>query len=164
MITIQMVGDTIHARREKIGLSKTRLAKLAQLSRQTVHDLEDGTLKDLSFKRLSNLLSVLGLSFESPTANIRQSKRSLWMAAKSTNVSYKTELSQETLLQALSTGEVPDSFAANLLHFLDETPVQLVVMAVEEAAQQTSVKPQKIWRNMAKLAKTLGANRNELWA
>jgi transcriptional regulator with XRE-family HTH domain len=163
MMTIQMVGNAVHTRREEVGLSKTRLAKLSQLSRQTVHDLEDGSLKDLSFKRLSNLLSVLGLSFDSPNAAGRQRKKGLWMAAKSSSVSYRTELTSDKLLLALSTGKVPLGLEANLIHFLDEAPVQLVVMAVEEAAQQAFVKPQKIWKNVAKLAKALGANRNELW-
>lgn len=162
-MTIQMVGNAVHARREEVGLSKTRLARLSQLSRQTVHDLEDGSLKDLSFKRLSNLLSVLGLSFDSPTAAGRQRKKGLWMAAKSSSVSYRTELTCDDLQKALTAGKILPGFEANLLHFLDEAPIQLVVMAVEEAAQQASVKPQKIWKNIAKLAKVLGANRNELW-
>jgi transcriptional regulator with XRE-family HTH domain len=163
MTTMTLIGNAVHARREEVGLSKARLARLSKLSRQTVHDLEKGSLKDLSFNRLSNLLNVLGMSFDSPSLTGRQRKKGLWMAAKSSSVSYYTELTSNDLQQALSTGKVPAGLAANLLHFLDETPIQLVVMAVEETAQQASVKPQKVWKNAAILAKTLGASRNELW-
>jgi len=162
-MTIQMIGKEVHARREKAGLSKARLAKLSKLSRQTVHGLEEGSLQDINFKSLSNLLSILG-SFDPLTSARRKKKKALWMAAKSSSVSYRTELTSDNLQQALSTGKVLAGFEANLRHFLDESPIQLVVMSVEEAAQQTSVKPQKIWKNIAKLAKELGATRNELWA
>lgn len=163
MMTIQMVGDEVQARRKKVGLSKTRLAKLAHLSRKTIHDLEDGSLKDLSFTRLSNLLSVLGMAFGTPSAAERQRKKGLWMAAMSSSVSYRKELTSDDLQQALCTGKPVPGLEANLSHFIDETPLQLVVMAVEEAAQQSSIQPQKIWKNLAKLAKLLGTNRNELW-
>lgn len=160
MMTIQRVGNAIHARREEVGLNKTQLAKLSKLSRQTIHGLESGSLNDLSFNRLSNLLSILGMNFDTPR---RKHKKALWMAAKSCSVSYCTELTSDHLQQVLSTGKVLSGFEANLLHFLDELPVQLIVMSIEEVAQQTSVKPQKIWKNIAKLAKALSANRNELW-
>lgn len=49
-----------------------------------------------------------------------------------------------------------------LLHFLDEAPVPLVVIAVEETAELAYTRPTKIWVNVTKLAKTLSAARHEL--
>lgn len=37
-------------------------------------------------------------------------------------------------------------------------------MAVEEAATQAHVPPKAVWRNVARLAKSLAAHRQALWA
>jgi transcriptional regulator with XRE-family HTH domain len=72
---IRALGKAIRTRREAIGLTQDKLAKLAGLSRQTVQRLEAGTIRDLSFQRVSTLLKVLGLNFEAPTTAIRLRKR-----------------------------------------------------------------------------------------
>ncbi|MDB5759954.1 MAG: transcriptional regulator [Burkholderia sp.] len=164
MMTIQMIGKEIHARREAVGLSQTHLAKLANLSRQTVQRLEAGTIVDLSFQRLNRILSILGLNLETPSLTARQRKKGLWMAAKTSSVSYRREMSSEELESALSSGNAPEELQSNLLHFLDEAPLPVVVMAVEETAQQEKVNPTTIWTNVGKLGKQLGAIRHELWA
>ena len=140
------------------------MAKLADLSRQTVQRLEAGTIKDLSFQRLFAILGVLGLSFDQPNLAARKRKHGLWMAAKTSSVSYRAELTSDELQWALATGQVPDGCISHLLHFLDEAPVQVVVMAIEETAQREAVEPAKIWLNVAKLACQLGAVRSLLWA
>jgi hypothetical protein len=86
------------------------------------------------------------------------------MAAKTSSVNYRTELTSDELQWALATGQVPDGRTAHLLHFLDEAPVQVVVMAIEETAQGEAVEPAKIWSNVAKLVHQLGAVRSALWA
>ncbi|MBL8325846.1 MAG: transcriptional regulator, partial [Rubrivivax sp.] len=43
-------------------------------------------------------------------------------------------------------------------------PVPLVVMAVEEAAAKEGVAPKAVWRNFAKLARSLAVHRQGLWA
>ena len=40
----------------------------------------------------------------------------------------------------------------------------LVVMAVEEAAANEGVAPKAVWRNVAKLARSLAVHRLRLWA
>jgi transcriptional regulator with XRE-family HTH domain len=164
MMTIQMIGKEVHVRREAVGLSQTRLAKLADLSRQTVQRLEAGTITDLSFQRLTRLLSILGLNLDTPSLAARQRKKGLWMAAKTSSVSYRREMSSEELEHALSSGTAPEALQSNLLHFLDEAPLPVVVMAVEETAQQEQVNPAVIWTNVGKLGKQLGAIRHALWA
>jgi len=59
---------------------------------------------------------------------------------------------------------VPKGCAAQLTHLLDEAPVPLVVMAVEDAAANEGVVPMAVWRNVAKLGRSLAVNRQGLWA
>ncbi|KAA0178845.1 helix-turn-helix transcriptional regulator [Cupriavidus gilardii] len=161
---ITYVGQVVRDRREAIGLTQEKLARLADLSRETVQRLEAGTIKDLSFQRVTRLLAVLGLDFDSLSLARRQRKHGLWMAAKSASVSYKGELSPEALERALATGDVPEGFEAHIGHLLDETPVEVVVMAVEEAAQHESVPPSVVWKQVARLASDFSYARRELWA
>lgn len=157
------VGKAVRVRRLALGLTQLRLAWLAGLSCQTVQQLEAGTITDLSFGRVVKLLGVLGLSFAPPTIKARQKKRGLWMAAKNASVSYKGELTSEQLQQALATGQVPINHQSQLLHFLDETPLQVVVMAVEETAHLEAVPAAHIWAFVAHLARQLGSARSNLW-
>ena len=60
-------------------------------------------------------------------------------------------------------GAVPPPFAPHLTHLLDEAPVPLVVMAVEEAAERAHVPLGRVWRNVAKLAGELAIHRKALW-
>lgn len=158
------LGRVVRQRREALGLTQSRLAQLSGLSRQTLVGLEAGTLADLGFNRVAQLLSVLGLGLESPAPVARQRKRGLWMAAKNASVSYAYELPPETLGRALVTGEVPAGYAAHLSHLLDEAPVPLVVMAVEEAATGQGLKPKAVWRHLAELARELAVHRRAMWA
>ena len=86
------------------------------------------------------------------------------MAAKTASVSYKRELAPEALEKVLASGDVPPSFAPHLIHLLDEAPVPVVVMAVEEAASRAHLPPRQVWRNVAKLAQSLSVHRRALWA
>ncbi|MFT4197920.1 MAG: helix-turn-helix domain-containing protein [Pseudoxanthomonas sp.] len=157
------IGYAVHARRKALGLSQGQLAHLSGLSRQTLVGLENGTLADLGVNRAARVLSVLGLDAPQPTTTARRKKRGLWMAAKNASVSYTRELEPDMLGRVLTTGDVPAPYAPHLTHLLDEAPVSMVVMAVEEAAEAAHVPPQKVWRNVAKLAQSLSAHRKELW-
>lgn len=164
MMTIQMIGKEIHDRRKAVGLTQTRLARLADLSRQTVQRLEAGTIKDLSFQRLARILGVLGLDLDTPSLDARQRKKGLWMAAKTSSVSYRREMTAHELEQALFSGVVPADLTSHLLHFLDEAPLPVVVMAVEETAQEEGLHPAQIWANVCRIGKQLGATRHALCA
>lgn len=158
------IGRTVRTRREELGLSQAQLAQLSGLSRQTLVGLENGSLNDLGVNRAGQVLSVLGVDMPEPDLQARRKKRGLWMAAKNASVSYATELEPETLGRMLASGDVPATYAAHLAHLFDEAPVQLVVMAVEEAASKAHVPPRKVWRNVAKMAKSLSAHRQSLWS
>lgn len=161
---LSRLGQIVRDRREALGLTQSRLAQLSGLSRQTLVGLEAGNLSDLGFNRVAKLLSVLGLALDPPSQAARVRKRGLWMAAKTASVSYAAEVPPDTLGCVLASGSVPRRYAAHLTHLLDEAPVPVVVMAVEEAAAQEGMPPKAVWRNVAKLAKSLSVHRQGLWA
>lgn len=161
---LRTVGAAVRARRESLGLSQTRLAHLTGLSRQTLSGLENGTLSDLGFNRVAQLFNVLGLSNAAPTAEMRSRKKGLWMAAKTASVSYKPELDTDTLSRMLVSGQVPRQYIAHIARLLDEAPVPIIVMAVEEVAQNEHVQPKAVWHNISKFAKSLDLSRKHLLA
>ncbi|QHE85743.1 helix-turn-helix domain-containing protein [Hydrogenophaga sp. BPS33] len=158
------IGHAVRERRSTLGLSQAQLAHLSGLSRQTLVGLENGTLSDLGVNRAGQVMAVLGLDSPKPDTLTRRKKRGLWMAAKTASVSYARELGPDALEKALASGEVSPPFAPHLTHLLDEAPVSIVVMAVEETASRAHVPPRQIWRNVAKLAESLSVHRRALWA
>lgn len=159
MLNLLEVGVAVHARRNSLGISQARLAHLSGLSRQTISGLESGALQDLGFNRVAQVLNVLGLDSGAPVARARRRKNGLWMAAKTASVSYKHELDADTLAHTLVKGKVPGQYMAHIAHLLDEAPIPVLVMAVEDAAEHANVAPRRIWRNVARLANDLGVSR-----
>ena len=148
-------ADTLLQRRDDRHLTNP-------VGRETILlDLQTGDY--LGFNRVGQVLSVLGLNLDPPTQAARSRKRGLWMAAKNASVSHVREVPPDTLGHALASGRVPRAYAAHLTHLLDEAPVPLVVMAVEEAAANEGVEPKVVWRGVASLAKTLAVHRQGLW-
>ena len=158
------IGTAVRARREELGLSQGQLAHLSGLSRQTLVGLENGSLNDLGVNRAGQVLAVLGLDAPVPTTENRRKKHGLRMAARNANVSYARELRPDVLARMLVSGDVPAPYAPHLTHLLDEAPLSMVVMAVEEAAADAHVPPRKVWRNVAQLATSLSAHRRDVWA
>ena len=161
---LNSVGSVIRDRREALGLTQAKLAQMSGLSRQTMVGLENGSLIDLGFNRVAQVMAILGLDVTPPTKAAREKKRGLWMAAKTASVSYASELGPEVLGQALVSGDVPPSFVAHMAHLLDEAPLPVIVMAVEEAASREHLPPRTVWRNVSKLAKSLSVHRQGLWS
>jgi transcriptional regulator with XRE-family HTH domain len=164
MIThLAQMGGFIKARRAQLGLSQSLLAKLSGLTRQTISGLENGNLNDLGFNRLCQVLNVLGLTPGAPSLGPGSAKSALWMAANTANVSYKTPLSPRHLGRALATGDLPQQFIPHVAKFLEEAPIPLLVMAVEEAASEGHVAPQVVWKNIAALGNRFGLGREGLF-
>lgn len=159
MNDLPAIGSVIRERRNELGLSQERLAHLAGVSRQTLSGLERGTLNDLGYNRVAHILNVLGLDSPAPKSKTREQRMGLWMAAKSASVSYKHELDADTLATALVTGQVPDRYVANVAHFLDETPLPVLVMAIEDSARAGHVLPRRVWDNVSRLAREFGSSR-----
>ena len=158
------IGKVVRARRLTLGLTQQGLARFAGLPYHTLLGLEDGTIDDLSFVCLVNLLAIVGLRFPMPSMGARNKKHGLWMAAKNASVSYKGELTSYQLQQTLTTGRVAAGHESYILHFLGETPLPMMVMAVEETATLCAISPGQIWTNIARLAAQLGSERKSILA
>ena len=117
---------------------------------------------DIGYNRLAALLQLLSLSFESLSISARLAKRGLWMAAKNVSVSYRNEMPPDLLSSVLRSGVCPPEYASNIGCFLDETPLELVIMTVEETAADAQARAH-IWRHIASLASQYGSARNALW-
>lgn len=163
MLRLHEIGEVVRTRRTELGLSIEFLGALSAVPVNILLDLESGALDDISFVKLSRVLQLLSLSFGEPTTNARKGKRALWMASKNASVSYTREISEEELRLVLRNAECPAGLRSNICSFLDETPLELVIMAVEEAGEDPIARSH-IWQNVARLSTTIGSDRNSLWS
>ncbi len=160
-MNLREMGLLIRQRREALGLSQERLAKLAGLSRATINQLEAGTLLELGVSKLASLMDLVGLQL---SAGMRApSRRGLLMASRNASVSYKLQIGTGQLAKALATGIVPTDLMPHLATFLDEAPLPLVVSAVEEAAARGGVPPKRVWQQLVRSAHELQSPR-QVWA
>jgi transcriptional regulator with XRE-family HTH domain len=86
------LSTIVRARREALGLSQSRLARLSGVSRKTLVGLEAGAPSDLGFNRVVQVLAVLavlGLDLDPPSQAACSRKRCLWMAAKNAATHHK---------------------------------------------------------------------------
>lgn len=160
---IKTLGTKVKQRREALGLTLLRLAKLAALSDQVLQRLESGTFEDPGDPQILCVLSILGLSFDTISLDRRKKKRGIWMAAKTSSVSYAGELTEEMLVHSLATGEPPIGYEPHIRYLLNEVPISIIVMAVEEAAAHENCPPAQIWNNLSQLATTYGGSRRKVW-
>lgn len=150
-MNLQQLGTIVRERRVELGLSQTQIAAMSELSRTTVNLLENGSINDIGFAKIANLLSVLGIELQ--TSNGGQKKcNSLLMASRSSSVSYLESISPKELRNALTTGVVPHNKIPHIATLVDELPVALIVSAVEEAANDSDVAPKKIWGHINRWA------------
>jgi transcriptional regulator with XRE-family HTH domain len=155
------IGQRIRDRREELGLSQDRLAKLGGLSRVTINQLETGAIGDLGVAKLLNLLGLLGLKLDTQPRPAQS--HALRMASRTASVSYKRELLSSELAHALAGGVLPIAIAPHVATLLDEAPLKIIVSAVEEAAQQEHVAPKAIWRHVVRWAHELQSPR-KVWS
>jgi transcriptional regulator with XRE-family HTH domain len=160
-LNLREVGQLVRERREALGLSQERLARLAGLSRATINQLETGVLVDLGVAKLATLMDLVGLRFEAGT--LSPPRNGLLMASRTAGVSYKAQLGASELAKALVTGNVPAALVPHVSTFLDEAPLPLVISAVEEAARRGGVPPKRIWRHVVRWAHELRSPRRA-WA
>lgn len=161
--TLQQIGVLVRRRREDLGLSQQRLARLADLSRATINQLETGVLVDLGVRKLAGLLDLLGLTFEASPHPSAMPSRALRMASRTASVSYKTRLEPRELARAFATGDLPPQWVPHVSTLIDEAPLSLLVSAVEEAAQLTAVPPKQIWKHVSRWAAELRSPR-QAWS
>jgi len=152
------IGSRIRTQRLDMGLTQEQLAKLTELSRTTINQLENGTLRDLGYAKLAHILGVLGLDLQAQPA--KGLHHALAVAARTASTSYKTSLSPEVLAQMLESGKSRPEFRPHLMTLLDETPLPVVVKAVHEVAQSSSTSTSRqMIRHLASWADELQTNR-----
>ena len=151
------IGNLVCSRRGQLGLSQAQLARLAGLSRATINQLERGSLKDLGAAKLIALAGMLGIEF---SAHPRAAKANgLRMATVTSSVSHRKPMSAAMLSTALRSGEIPRGYEAHIANLLDEAPLAIVVMAVEESARPGIITPKKIWTHLQRWAGELQSTR-----
>jgi len=152
------IGLRIREQRRALGLTQEQLAKLSELSRTTINQIENGTLMDLGYTKLSHLLAVLGLDLQAKSATGLE--HALVVAARTASTSYKKALTPETLAEMLTSGDAPDEYRPHLMTLLDETPLPVVIKAIQEAVQRSpTTTPRKVMQHMAKWADELHSYR-----
>lgn len=160
-LRLDEIGRMVRQRREDLGLSQARLARIAGLSRATINQLETGTIVDLGVSKLAHLLDLLGLSLR---AEQQTSKgRGLRTISQTSSVSYKRSLTPKLLAAALASGELPAQWMPHVSTMLDEAPAKFIVSAVEEAASSQGVSAKVVWQHLLRWAHELKSPRSA-WA
>ena len=155
------IGHLVHQRRQALGLSQARLAKLGGLSRATINQLETGSLVDLGASKLIALLDLLGVDLDAGARHPHG--RALQLASQTASVSYKNVLDPQMLAAAMVNGALPAAITPQVATLLDEAPLSLIVAAVEEVAKASSLSPKAIWRHLLAWTQELQSPR-EVWA
>lgn len=148
-MNLAQIGGEIHNKRVQAGLLQEHLAKFAGLSRVTINQLENGTLKDLGYSKLKAVMDIVGIDME--TVQPSGLKSALAIAARSISTSYRDVVTPEMLSLMLRSGQAPEQFQPHLMALLDETPLSVVVKAVTEAATP-DVPAKKIMKNLSSWA------------
>lgn len=155
------IGHLVQTRREALGLSQARLARLSGLSRATINQLENGSLVDLGASRLIRLLNLLGMDLSAHS--VTPGTPALTLLSQTASVSYKTALMPDALAKALVSGHLPDALVPQVSTLLDEAPLPLIVSSVEEVAQRTHTPPKTVWKHLTAWAQALHSPR-AAWA
>jgi transcriptional regulator with XRE-family HTH domain len=155
------IGQLVQARREGLGLSQARLARLAGLSRATINQLENGNLVDLGAAKLMTLLDLLGMDLDARPRAPRP--KALALLSQTASVSYKHALPPGALADALVAGTLPPALVPQVATLLDEAPLPLIVASVAEVAQRTHTPPKLLWKHLATWAQALQSPR-AAWA
>lgn len=168
MFAAHELSQTVRTRRTEIGLSQAALAKLAGVSRSTIVQLENATLKDLSFSRTAAVLNAIGLNLEIWQPHPRVVPRSseytppLVIAAHTASTSYRTVIKPEVLSSVLYAGVAPEDYQAHVHTLLEESPLALLARVVEQMHAETGMPRDQVWSNMRRLA-TKAKIRRAIW-
>lgn len=154
---IQELGSAIRRARLARGWTQARLAADAGISRQTLNLLENGLVRELGIRKVLALLNRLGIELSIEQPNRPRRPDYVRMACTTANVSYKSALNEDELVQALVTGKVPENRGAHLRTLLDEAPATLLNGLAAEAGRW--IDPGKLERNLLRLVRDAGASR-----
>lgn len=166
MTALHELGRAVQSRRALMGLTQDALAALSGLSRRTISQLENGTVKDLSLQRAERLAAVLGFTLQvvRPHATSRTTApriTPLRRAVQTASVSYRKPIAPGRLRRVLVTGEATPADAPYVHVLLDEAPISLLA-SVAEQLQTEAGSSRHVWENYRKLAQQVKSRRG-LW-
>lgn len=156
-MNLTSIGQLVQRRRQALGLSQARLAKLSGLSRATINQLETGTIVDLGAAKLMVLLELLGVTLDASECPVRDN--ALVLASQTASVSYRERLKPEALATAMVEGRLPAEITPHVATLLDEAPLPIIVGAVEEVARNTQCPAKTIWKHVLQWAHDLQSPR-----
>ncbi len=166
MSTIHELGNALRARRTEMGLSQARVAALSGLSRQTVNQIETGSVPDLGLNKAERLASVLGLMLRvdagCPRRETRARMAPLVRAAATASVSYKHRIAPTTLKRILVKGETSEKYIPHVSSLLDDAPVSLLSAVAEQIHEEASLSRETVWKNYRSLARQV-RSRRPIW-
>ena len=154
---IQDLANELRAARLGRGLTQAELAREVGISRETLNLLENGRLPDLGIRKVLNLMDKLGLDVAIQSAVPPRRRDYVRMATTTANVSFKSAITDEELIRALTTGKVPTNREPHLRALFDEAPPSLLRGLFAEAVRWT--KPGKLDTNLRRLIQQVGATR-----
>lgn len=149
------IGWRIRQARGVMGLTQAQLAAKAGVSRTTLIHLERGLVKDLGIRKVLAILDQVGLDLAIEPVTTRKVDF-VRMAATMASVSYREPLTDEELVHAFLTAQVPPTKRPQLRHLLHEAKPGLIrglLRMVGGSAQSARVE-----RNVHRLADELGVD------
>ena len=168
MHAIDELGIAVQARRCQMGLTQARVATLSGLTRQTVNQIEKGTVQDLSLNRAERLADVLGLAVRVGDPHASQKEpgsarmSALVRAARLASVSFRASLAPTQLRKILQDGHASPADAVYVHVLLDEAPVSLLAALAQQLHHEASMSLETAWKHFRGLARQVMSKR-ELW-
>ena len=168
MTTLHELGHAVHARRSEMGLTQARVARLSGLTRQTVNQVENGTVVDLSLNRASRLAEVLGLSLAVRDPRMHAADKpcarstALVRAARTASVSYRQAMAPTQLRKILMAGIVAPDDAPYLHALLDDAPISLLASLAGQLHRESGMDRAQAWRHFRQLAHQVLSKR-DIW-
>ncbi len=155
---IAALGARIRARRQRLGLSQSRLAAMTELSRASINAFESGTT-DLGVAKVFRIAQVLGMNLQ---LEQKATGPGNWLntAATVAGVSYRMPLPASVLALALKTGEVPPEYLPHVATLLEEASPTLLVHALSEVFADGI--PKDAWKHLARIGKETRVTRRFL--
>jgi transcriptional regulator with XRE-family HTH domain len=158
---IAELGARIRQARKARGTTQSALAERSGISRETLVQLESGSLKDLGIAKIFRLLAVVGLDVVILETSTAASTDYVALAATAASTGFREPLAGEELVRSLLTGKLPARKAPHLRRLLEDTPARVVrglVVQVSAWAKAGSVE-----RNVAALARALDVELRTEW-
>lgn len=154
-MNIEQIGREIRRVRLGRGLTQAQLAASSGITRTTLNQLENGSVKDLGIRKIESVLRQVDLELElRDVSALRLPSDFLRLASTSASVSFKDELTEKELLRALMTGKVPERRRPHMRMLLEEAPRELIEGLVRQVDRWA--RPGKVERNLDRIAAELG--------